>query len=240
MNGEIIVRANISKRASAYISNIRRVEGSKTITDNTPTTLVGVLCGEGGTVGVKAVDTAPTSNSSNLITSGGVKKAIDDAHANLYICAGQRSGQALGYKATAEGNQTAASGNFSHAEGNYTTASGGVSHAEGYRTTASGDFSHAEGEGTTGQRKSQHVFGEYNAPDTDGTTSTRGTYVEIVGNGTSGSARSNARMLDWIGNETLAGKLTLGANPSNDMDAATKKYVDDAIAAITDGNNISY
>lgn len=83
MNGEIVVRANISKRATATVSNIRRVEGSKTITDNTPTTLVGVLCGDGETVGVKAVDTAPTSNSSNLITSGGVKKAIDDAIADI-------------------------------------------------------------------------------------------------------------------------------------------------------------
>lgn len=108
----------------------------------------------------------------------------------------------------AEGYQTTASGGCSHAEGNQTTASGDWgSHAEGYVTTASGQISHAEGFGTTAQRKSQHVFGEYNVLDTTGTTSTRGSYVEIVGNGTGTSARSNARTLDWDGNETLAGRL---------------------------------
>lgn len=37
---------------------------------------------------------------------------------------------------------------------------------------------------------------------------TRGTYVEIVGNGKNPSTRSNARTLDWNGNEWLAGGLT--------------------------------
>ena len=37
------------------------------------------------------------------------------------------------------------------------------------------------------------------------------TYAEIIGNGTGDNARSNARTLDWDGNETLAGSLTLGS-----------------------------
>jgi hypothetical protein len=74
---------------------------------------------------------------------------------------------------------------------------------------------------TIAQRQSQHVFGEYNIADTMGTIVTRGNYVEIVGNGTS-NARSNARTLDWNGNEVLAGKLTVGANPVNAMDVVTK------------------
>ncbi len=52
--------------------------------------------------------------------------------------------------------------------------------------------------------------------------------LEAVGNGTGDGARSNARTLDRDGNETLAGKLTLGAAPAGDMDAATKAYVDGA------------
>ena len=36
----------------------------------------------------------------------------------------------------------------------------------------------------------------------------KGTYVEIVGNGIGNGARSNARTLDWDGNEVLAGGLT--------------------------------
>jgi len=37
-----------------------------------------------------------------------------------------------------------------------------------------------------------------------------GTYIEIVGNGTSNNSRSNARTLDWDGNEILKGNLTIG------------------------------
>lgn len=129
----------------------------------------------------------------------------------------------------AEGSSTTASGMYSHAEGSGTTASGTSSHAEGIHTTASGTYSHAEGYYTTANHKAQHVFGEYNVLDTStATASNRGNYVEIVGKGTSDSARSNARTLDWSGNEVLAGKLTVGKAPTANMDVATKKYVDDA------------
>ena len=113
-----------------------------------------------------------------------------------------------GYGSHAEGFSTTASRQGSHAEGYQTTANELGSHAEGGKTTASGYYSHAEGQYTTAQRQSQHVFGEYNVLDTTGTTTTRGDYVEIVGNGTAINARSNARTLDWSGNEYLAGSQT--------------------------------
>jgi hypothetical protein len=71
------------------------------------------------------------------------------------------------------------------------------------------------------------------ADDSPASGTQRGNYIEIVGNGTDPRPQSlsNARTLDWNGNERLAGKLTLGAAPTNDMDAATRKYVDDAVAA---------
>ena len=111
----------------------------------------------------------------------------------------------------AEGYNTTASGyNGSHAEGRDTIARGNSSHAEGSYTLADGNSSHAEGNGTTATRKSQHTFGEYNVPDTTpGASSDRGKYVEIVGNGTANNARSNARTLDWNGNEVLAGGLKI-------------------------------
>ena len=91
----------------------------------------------------------------------------------------------------------------------------------------SGDFSHAGGVGTTAQRASQQVFGEYNTLDTSGNNeSDKGDYVEIVGNGTDNLHRSNARTLDWDGNEVLAGTLTVGADPTDNMEVATKQYVD--------------
>lgn len=134
----------------------------------------------------------------------------------------------------AEGNSSTASDASSHAEGNSTVASGVSSHAEGYGSKASSYYSHAEGYQTIAQRKSQHVFGEYNVSDTTGSASTRGTYVEIVGNGTSSSARSNARTLDWSGNEWLAGKVTVAnLTPTADGDLTTKQYVDNAVTGIT-------
>jgi hypothetical protein len=51
--------------------------------------------------------------------------------------------------------------------------------------------------------------------DTAGSASARGDYVEIVGNGTADNARSNARTLDWSGNEVLAGSLTVGSAPTS-------------------------
>ena len=137
------------------------------------------------------------------------------------------STHANGQNSHAEGNSTTAEGDNSHVEGQQTFASGQGSHAEGQQTVASGQYSHAEGNGTAAQRRSQHVFGEYNIADATGTTDTRGTYVEIVGNGIE-LKRSNARTLDWQGNEVLAGKLTVGAAPTANMDVATKQYVDNS------------
>ena len=136
--------------------------------------------------------------------------------------------KASGAQSHAEGGSTTAGGNLSHAEGGGTRASGYCSHAEGNGSQAYGDNSHAEGKSTIANTLSQRVFGEYNVPDpSNAAGSARGTYVEIVGNGTADNARSNARTLDWSGNEVLAGKLTVGTAPENDMDVATKKYVDD-------------
>jgi hypothetical protein len=53
-----------------------------------------------------------------------------------------------------------------------------------------------------------------------------------VGNGNAIDARSNARTLDWQGNEVLAGKLTIGVGPTANMDVATKQYVDTAIGNV--------
>ena len=57
------------------------------------------------------------------------------------------------------------------------------------------------------------------------------------------SARSNARTLDWDGNEVLSGKLTVGTAPTNNMDVATKLYVDTGLGSkqdtLTAGSNIT-
>ena len=132
---------------------------------------------------------------------------------------------ASGYHAHAEGQDTQASGNRAHAEGQNTKASANYSHAEGRDTEANGIQAHAEGYGTKASRASQHVFGEYNVEET-GTATTRGTYVEIVGKGTADNARSNARTLDWSGNEVLAGDCTIKGNQSvEDGIKGTRDYL---------------
>lgn len=149
----------------------------------------------------------------------------------------------------AEGYYTTAGSQGSHAEGYYTTADLRGSHAEGNHTTASGQESHAEGLYTIAQRASQHVFGEYNTADTTGTTTTHGDYIEIVGNGTADNARSNARTLDWYGNEVLAGGLKINGTDdvitADDVVSTTNvtplaNYYTKAETAKIDLSNVTY
>ena len=113
-----------------------------------------------------------------------------------------------GDDAHAEGYNTSASGFCAHAEGNNTKATADASHAEGMLTQANSKASHAEGYGTKTNSPYQHAFGKYNSVST--------AYIEMVGNGSSESARKNIRTLDWNGNETLAGALTLGKGTTNE------------------------
>ena len=173
--------------------------------------------------------------------------AVAGSHAEGYatssksVTASATGSHAEGYTTTAsaqaahaEGYNTTASGYYSHAEGYYTTASGGSSHAEGYNTTASGARAHAEGNFTTANHASQHVFGEYNIlDDSTASTSSRGNYVEIVGNGIDSTTRSNARTLDWDGNEVLAGGLTATTINNYTLGPACEK---DIATSVTSGS----
>lgn len=136
---------------------------------------------------------------------------------------GDFGASADGYKTTASGDYSSAigyvstaSGNGSTASGIETTSSGNGSVSSGYQTLASGYFSNAKGYGSISKNRSQMAFGEFNIQDTSSNgRSKRGNFVEIVGNGTADDARSNARTLDWSGNESLAGGLTLGMGTAN-------------------------
>ena len=103
------------------------------------------------------------------------------------------STKASGVNSHAEGWSTTASGDYSHAEGWSTTASGKFSHAEGYNSFASGKFSHVEGCNTSASSQYQHVQGKFNLEDTTEK------YADIIGNGTSYNANSNAATVSWDG-----------------------------------------
>ena len=127
------------------------------------------------------------------------------------ISMGRQAETTVGLRSIAAGNNAAATGSYSGAIGNYTVAGGNGAVAVGNKSEASGDNSFASGAQTIANHRSQVAFGEYNVQDPNTNYTGRGTYAEIVGNGTSNSARSNARTLDWNGNEWLAGSLTLGS-----------------------------
>ena len=169
-------------------------------------------------------DTSATTGTNSFAVGTDVVASGGDAHAEgSYTRATGNSSHAEGTTSTAsgryshaEGTWTNATGVASHAEGNTSTASGYGSHAEGNMADAGGTFAHAEGNMTIANHRSQHVFGEYNVADASTNAATAlGGYVEIVGNGTE-AARSNARTLDWSGNESLAGGLTLGKGTADE------------------------
>ena len=129
----------------------------------------------------------------------------------------RKSGTAIGNCSHTEGDNNTANGPYSHAEGSSNTASGGSSHVEGANNTAYGSYSHAEGFGNIAKNKSQHVQGEYNIQDPyTNSYVNKGKYAHIVGNGTSGTTRSNAHTLDWSGVGWYQGGLQVGGNAQDD------------------------
>lgn len=122
-------------------------------------------------------------------------------------------------------------GMLGFAQGDYHSISGYRGVAMGDSCVVGGQNAFAHGYGSKASSKNQFVHGKYNVDDT------AETYAHIVGNGTDNSTRSNAYTLDWDGNAWFAGDVKIGAN--NDA-LATQAYVDAAIAAIVDGEAVSY
>lgn len=178
-------------------------------------------------------DTRITGINNQTITVNKTLGELTDKQTPIYVGTTLASGNyshaeghgtiASGEGAHAEGRYTLASGKYAHSGGYDTVASGNYSYTEGNYTTASGQSSHAEGYNTIASGQYQHAAGQYNIEDTNNT------YAEIIGIGTGEEARANGRTLDWSGNEVLAGKLTVGAGPTENMDVATKLYVDTII-----------
>lgn len=105
-------------------------------------------------------DSTPTDNSTNPVTSGGVKAYVDanaggggdspfeSGTGNGSAVLKNANNMALATYSTAEGYGTHAFGVESHTEGEDTYTLGYQAHAEGYRTVAKG-YAHSEGLGTT-------------------------------------------------------------------------------------------
>lgn len=116
----------------------------------------------------------------------------------------RKNGTTVGSNSVAVGGNTEASGLASTATGISTKASGAGAFASGVGSEASGDGAVAVGRNTKAKSDYQVAIGKNNIEDSTSQ------YAEIVGNGTD-ETPSNARTLDWSGNETLAGSLTAGS-----------------------------
>ena len=151
-------------------------------------------------------------------------------NAGIYSFVEGYNNTANGKSTHAEGYYTTADGDYSHSEGVLSLASGEMAHAEGYSCTASGNSSHAEGDGTEASNTGAHAegsgtiasgicshaqnwqtiaesdyqtaLGKYNITDS------QNKYAIIVGNGTTGNARSNAYAITWDGDTEFALDVT--------------------------------
>lgn len=173
---------------------------------------------------------------------------------------------ASGHASHAEGNSTAR-GEYSHAECKG-VAYGNCSSATGILTTIYSDYGHAGGaynieDATTKgfwragthydvgdvvykeepeyallQCITENTDAEFNASNWQAAEIKNA--LEVIGNGTSASARSNARKLDWNGNEYLAGNVYVGCNAdSSGGNALLNSYQGTANAGklLSVGNN---
>lgn len=162
---------------------------------------------------------------------------------------------ASGYYAHTEGEGTVASGYNSHAEGNQTVAIGESQHVFGEFNISDdpdewvADTSYAVGDIVKVTSTSwddstyvtyykcetaneDHEFTNANWKDLYGKIK----FIEIVGNGADRYDRSNARTLDWDGNERLAGDLFIhaNANGTGGLKVATQSDITGLIA-VQDG-----
>ena len=115
-------------------------DGSANVTPG----VTGVLPVANGGTGNSSVDTTPTSESTKMVTSGGVYTALSEKQDLIPAWA-----DSMGTNSITLNHKNAASGDYACAEGYCTYALGQYSHAEGYYTTAFGISSHSEG-GSTG------------------------------------------------------------------------------------------
>ena len=138
--------------------------------------------------------------------------------------------EASGIGSTAMGVNTTASGNKSTAMGGYTTASGDYSTAMGLSTIASGDYSTAMGESTLASgslstamgfntRASDYaslVIGQWNLAGSTTTNSPTEYSTDntafVIGNGLSWENRSDALVVKFNGDATLAGNLNINSD----------------------------
>ena len=161
--------------------------------------------------------------------------------------------KASGTDASAEGKFTHAAGDYSHAQGlqnqTYTDYAhvggkygvpGGVTNYPAWQPNTLyyiGDGVKVEVSGTYHYYycKTKHTSGDSFAATNWNEVSDIGEFAEIIGNGTNTNARSNARVLDWNGNERLKGDVYVECN--GDSSGGSKLVSEAALGALRGANS---
>ena len=153
--------------------------------------------------------------------------------------------QAIGGTSHAEGSSTKTYGAASHAEGQNTVAYGNYSHVGGMNSTAGttdasgqplvnsglyafshGYQTHARGKGSVALGRDTIAAGDYETVFGAFNDTTKTNVAHAIGIGTSETARRNGLTV------YKDGRVEAGADPKNDLDLATKQYVDSKDDAI--------
>lgn len=201
--------APLKSSSTNYAGTYSVASGSESVASGSYSVASGYLSVASGNISVASGFLSVASGNSS-VASGNSSVA-----SGQYSVASGNYSVASGYASVASGNYSAASGQYSVASGyssvasgyssvasgNCSVASGYSSVASGYYSVASGYYSVASGSYSVASGNSQTVIGKYNVADTSS--------AFIIGNGTSTSARSNCMTVDFSGNMTLAGALTL-------------------------------
>ena len=160
-----------------------------------------------------AIGISTTASGGASTTMGGYTSATVD-----YSAALGHGSSATGISSTAMGHYSASSGVASVAMGEYASASGSRSIAMGHSTTASGSASTAMGYNTTASDYGSLSIGSYNSVNSSETTvGAAGAFnlanaAFVIGNGTASNAKSDAFVVYFNGDATLAGDLTINSD----------------------------
>ena len=181
-----------------------------------------------------ASGSASHAEGENTVASGSASHAEGDLTiaSNSYVHAEGYSTLACGKQSHAEGQYTVACGESSHVEGAHNTAFGLVEHVSGRYNVLdvapawTANTSYSIGDLVSRQESfslgassvNQPVFYKCITANSDATFNSNkweksGSYLAVVGNGTTDNARSNAYALDWDGNGQLP---RIPAAPSTD------------------------
>jgi hypothetical protein len=123
--------------------------------------------------------------------------------------------EASGHNSTAMGLSTTASGRSSTAIGERSTAIGERSTAIGFDPKASGDYSTSMGLRTIASDYASTVIGQYNSSGSSATSAdlfSASAPAFVIGNGTDGDNRSDALVVKFNGDATLAGNLNVNSD----------------------------